>query len=107
MTAPGSEQVRRLYEAAEESAAKASEALVNTGAFAELMGLVAGNIVALTKIGSDALDLFYRNLRLTSKSDITKLAQQLARNEDKLELVLQEIERLQDQLESRPRAAAK
>jgi hypothetical protein len=39
-----------------------------------------------------------RNLRLAGRRDITALARQIARTEDKLELVLQEVERLQEQL---------
>jgi hypothetical protein len=35
-----------------------------------------------------------RNLRIASRRDVANLARQLARTEDKLELLLQEVERL-------------
>jgi hypothetical protein len=57
---------------------------------------VTQNVMGLTKIGFDVLDLTVRNLRLAGRPDITRLGSQLARNEDKLERVLQEVERLQD-----------
>ena len=56
------------------------------------------NVLAVAKIGNDAADLIVRNLRLAGRRDITKLAGQLARAEDKLEMVLQEVERLRDEL---------
>jgi hypothetical protein len=48
----------------------------------------------LTKIAFDVADLIVRNLRLAGRADIDRLGRQLARTEDKLELVLQEIEAL-------------
>lgn len=44
-------------------------------------------------------DLVLRHLRIVGRSDIIRLARQLNRTEDKLELVLQRIEELQDELE--------
>ena len=43
-------------------------------------------------------DTAWRNLRLAGRADITRLARQLNRNEDKLERVLQEVESLRDEL---------
>ncbi|MBA2516937.1 MAG: hypothetical protein H0V22_06420 [Solirubrobacterales bacterium] len=48
------------------------------------------------KLGSDVADLVVRNLRLAGRRDVIALARQIARTEDKLELVLQEVEHLQD-----------
>ena len=45
------------------------------------------------------MDLVLRNLRLAGRRDVVRLARQLARTEDKLERVLQEVETLRDQLE--------
>jgi ApbE superfamily uncharacterized protein (UPF0280 family) len=59
---------------------------------------VAENAAALTKLGNDAMDLALRNLRLAGRRDVVRLARQLARTEDKLERVLQEVEMLRDQL---------
>jgi len=92
------EDVRRLYEDAEKRTADAMEELVKKDAFGELLGRATENILAVTRIGNDAADLVVRNLRLAGRRDITSLARQLARTEDKLEQVLQEVERLQEQL---------
>ncbi len=96
------EQMARLYEQAEAAAARASERLVGSGGFASLLGQMAENAAALTKLSGDALDLAIRNLRLAGRRDVIRLGRQLARTEDKLERVLQEIEALQDQLAAAP-----
>jgi len=96
------EQVARLYEQAESEAAKASERLVGSGGFASLLGQFAENAAALTKLSGDGLDLVLRNLRLAGRRDIIRLSRQLARTEDKLERVLQEIEAVRDRFESEP-----
>jgi 5'-deoxynucleotidase YfbR-like HD superfamily hydrolase len=92
------EEVRRLYEEAETRTAKAMEQLVSRESFGELLARVTENTLALVNIGNDVFDLVVRNLRIAGRRDITALAKQLARTEDKLELVLQEVERLQEQL---------
>ncbi len=96
------EQVRRLYEEAEAKAAAAMEQLVGRDAFGELLAKVTENVVALTKIGNDVLDLAVRNLRVASRRDIARLGAQVARTEDKLEMVLQEVEALRAEREERP-----
>ncbi|MBV9309359.1 MAG: hypothetical protein JOZ73_00925 [Solirubrobacterales bacterium] len=95
-----SEEVKRLYEEAESATARALEESVSRPSFGELLARVTENAVALTKIGTDVFDLMLRNLRLAGRQDVTRLARQLARTEDKLELVLQEVERLNDRLEA-------
>jgi len=90
------EQVGRLYEQAESEAAKATERLVGSGGFASLLGQFAENAAALTKLSGDTLDLVLHNLRLAGRRDIIRLSRQLARTEDKLERVLQEIEKFLD-----------
>src|ERR1700722_14467296 len=96
------EQVARLYEQTESEAAKATERLVGSGGFASLRGALGENGAALTKLSGDALDLALRNLRLAGRRDIIRLSRQLARTEDKLERVLQEIEAVRDLLEREP-----
>jgi hypothetical protein len=93
------QEVRRLYEDAETRAAKAAERVVSRDSFGELLAMATENVVALTRIGFDAMDLIWSNLRLAGRRDITRLARQLGRTEDKLELVLQEVERLREQAE--------
>ena len=98
------EQVRALYENAESSAAKAFEEAVSKPSFGALLAHSAENVAALSRIGSDLADLVLRNLRVAGRADITRLARQLHRTEDKLERVLQEVEQLRDEL---PRGDAK
>jgi hypothetical protein len=104
------EQVARLYEQAESQAAKSSEHLVGSHGFASLLGQLAENGAALTKLGNDGMDLVIRNLRVAGRRDVVRLARQLARTEDKLERVLQELEEVRDALRDRdgqaPRASS-
>jgi hypothetical protein len=100
------EEARRLYQEAETRTAKAMEDLVARESFGELLARMTENVLAVTKLGNDAFDLVIRNLRLAGRRDITGLARQLARTEDKLELVLQEVERLQEQLARSENGAA-
>jgi len=93
-----SEDVRHLYEEAETRTAQAFEDVVSRGSFGELLARMTENVVALTKIATDVFDLTLRNLRLAGRQDVARLARQLARTEDKLELVLQGVERLADEL---------
>lgn len=99
------EQVRALYDEAESQTAKALEELVSKPSFGLLMARSAENVAALTRIGSDVADLMLRNLRLAGRADITRLARQLHRTEDKLEQVLQEVEGLRDELRRRDEAS--
>jgi hypothetical protein len=103
------QQVRALYENAESSAAKAFEEAVSKPSFGALLAHSAENVAALSRIGSDVADLVLRNLRLAGRADITRLARQLHRTEDKLERVLQEVEHLRDELsraEAKPATAS-
>jgi hypothetical protein len=101
------DQHRTLYEQSESRTAQAFEELVGKPSFGVLMARSAENVVAITRIGSDVADLLLRNLRLAGRADITRLALQLHRTEDKLERVLQEVEDLRDGLGSErgPRSA--
>jgi hypothetical protein len=99
------EDAGRLYEEAESRTARAFETLVSRDSFGELLARVTENTVALTKIGSDILDLTLRNLRLAGRQDVTRLARQLGRTEDKLERLLQEVERLHDRADALERPA--
>src|ERR671933_1949875 len=99
--APTPEQeVRRLYEETEARMAKATERVVSRDSFGELLAMMTENVVALTRIGNEAMDLVLRNLRVASRQDINRLTRALGRTEDKLEQVLQEVEQLRDELGS-------
>jgi hypothetical protein len=87
---------------AEERTAKAAEDLVRSGAFGELLARTTQNVIGLTKIGFDVLDLTVRNLRIAGRPDIARLGAQLGRTEDKLERVLQEVEELRDEVAAKP-----
>ncbi len=98
-TKPGpDEQIRTLYEQAEGQVAKAVEGMVARDSFGVLLARMTENVVAVSRIGSDMADLVLRNLRLAGRQDVVRLSRQLNRTEDKLEHVLQEVERLQDEL---------
>jgi hypothetical protein len=94
------QEVRRLYEEAESRVAKAAERVVSRDSFGELLAMMTENVVALTRIGNEAMDLVLRNLRVASRQDINRLTRSLGRAEDKLEQVLQEVEELRDELSS-------
>jgi hypothetical protein len=95
-------QVRALYEQAESQTARAFEELVSKPSFGVLLARTAENVAAIARIGSDVSDLVLRNLRLAGRADVTRLARQLHRTEDKLERVLQELEELRDELAHAP-----
>jgi hypothetical protein len=96
------DQIRALYEQAESGAAQAMEDLVAKQSFGGVLAMTTENLAALMRLGADLADLTLRNLRIASRADITRLAGQLNRTEDKLERVLQEVEALRDQLASEP-----
>ena len=98
------EETRRLYEDAESRTARAFEQLVARDSFGELLAKATENVVGITKITTDVFDLILRNLRLAGRQDIVRLSRQLARTEDKLEQLLQEVERLQEK--STPRRSS-
>jgi hypothetical protein len=104
-TSPNPEfDVRSLYEEMESDTAQAFEELVSKPSFGVLLARMAENVAAITRIGSDAGDLVLRNLRLAGRADVTRLARQLHRTEDKLERVLQELEALRDERAPAPSA---
>jgi hypothetical protein len=91
--------VRKILGAMEGEAAAAMEQLVAGEGFARLLVQLTENVVAASRIGGDVWDLFLGNLRLAGRRDIDRLARQLIRTEDKLERVLQAVERLEDSSE--------
>jgi hypothetical protein len=98
------QQARALYEQAESQTAPAFEQLVSRPSFGVLLARSAENAAAMARIGSDFGDLVVRNLRLAGRVDVTRLARQLYRTEDKLERLLQEVEELREELSRGPAA---
>lgn len=94
-TGTRAEQIQQLYADAESKAGEAMEGLVASNGFAELLSLLTSNVVALVKVGGETADAVIRAARLAGRSDVARLSRQLARTEDKLELVLQELRALQ------------
>jgi molecular chaperone GrpE (heat shock protein) len=92
------ERARQAMEEAEKRTASAMEKLVQSNAFGELLARSTENVMGLTRIGFDTFDLVIRNLRIAGRKDVARLGTQLARTEDKLERVLQEVEGLRDEL---------
>ena len=88
----------QALEDAEKQTAGAMEQLVQSNAFGELLARSTENVMGLTRIGFDTFDLVIRNLRIAGRKDVARLGTQLARTEDKLERVLQEVEDLRDEL---------
>jgi hypothetical protein len=85
----------KLMEDIEGQTAEAMEQMVGGEGFTEMLTRVTENVVALSKIRSDFGDLLLRNLRIAGVADINRLAEQLGRTEDKLELLLQAVQRLE------------
>jgi hypothetical protein len=105
-TPAAEEQVRALYEQAASRTADAFEELVSKPSVGVLLARSAENVAAIARIGSDFADLVPRNLRLAGRADVTRLARQLDRTEEKLERLLREVEELRDELARGPSAAA-
>lgn len=82
------------------------EEVINSKSFGTMLAQTAGNLVALQRIGNEMTDLALRNARIASRADVTSLHRQLARSEDKLEMVLETVERLEDDLAAERRRNA-
>src|SRR5918911_857762 len=68
------QEVRRLYEEAESRLAKAAERVVSRDSFGELLAMMTENVVALTRIGNEAMDLVLQ--------EVEKLRDELGRSPD-------------------------
>ena len=93
-------QVHQRYVAAETRAASALESLVGSNVFGELLATSASNAMALARLANGGIDRGVRALRVAGRSDVTDLARQLARTEDKLERMLQLVEELEGRIDS-------
>jgi hypothetical protein len=92
-------QAYKAYEQLEGQLSGALDKLVATNAFADLLATSATNAMALTRIANGTVDRVVRSTRLAARRDVTELARQLARTEDKLERLLQAVEALQTRLD--------
>ncbi len=88
------------YEQFESRLSTAMDQLVGTNGFAELFTTSASAMMAMTRTVNGALDEAVRATRLAARQDVTSLARQLARTEDKMERLLQLVEDISDRLEA-------
>ncbi|MFZ0159863.1 MAG: hypothetical protein WAL50_12605 [Kineosporiaceae bacterium] len=93
------------YEQLESRLSTAMDQLVATNGFAELFTTSATTMMALSRMVNGAIDRAARSTRLAARQDVTSLARQLARTEDKLERLLQAVEGIQDQLDLQEQAS--
>ena len=94
------DEVQRLYNEAESQMARAMEDLVARDSFGSVLVRVTENVMGVAQIANGAIDLVVRNTRIAGRADVVKLARQIGRTEDKLEMVLQEVERLHERLDA-------
>lgn len=99
-------QAYRAYERFEGQLSAAMDQLVATNGFADLLATSATTVMALTRLANGTVDRFVRSTRLAARQDVTQLARQLARTEDKLERLLQAVEDLQGRLDAAQQEAA-
>ena len=72
--------------------------VVGSESFARLLAQTMGTTMGVTKLWSDGMELGMRSLRMPTQGELTRIAAQIARLEDKLEDVLVAVERLEDQV---------
>jgi BMFP domain-containing protein YqiC len=92
-------QAYKAYEQLEGRLSTALDQLVGSNGFADLLASSATNVMALTRVANGTVDQAVRATRLAVRKDVTDLARQLARTEDKLERLLQAVEALQARLD--------
>ena len=93
-------QAYHAYEQLEGRLSTALDQLVTTNGFADLLATSATNVMAMTRLANGSVDRIVRSTRLAARQDVTELARQLARTEDKLERLLQAVELLQERLDT-------
>jgi BMFP domain-containing protein YqiC len=93
-------QAYAAYEQLEGRLSTAMDRLVATNGFAEIFTTSATNLMAIMRIVNGGVDQAVRMTRLAVRQDITGLARQLARTEDKLERLLQAVEQLEARLDA-------
>ncbi len=101
-----SEHAARVYEQAEANTAKAAERIVGSEGFGSMLGQLAENTAAISRLASDTPDVVLRNLRLAGRRDVVRLSRQPVRTEDKLERVRQ-VAKLRHELSHRPAPSTK
>jgi hypothetical protein len=91
-------ELRSILEEAEAGIAEALENVVAGQPFGAMVAFATENAMALGRIMRESADLAVSNLRIAGRSDVVRLERQLGRTEDKLEVLLQELEGLRGEL---------
>jgi hypothetical protein len=99
-------QAYAAYEQLEGRLSTALDKVVATNAFADLLATSATNVMAVTRLANGTVDRAVRTTRLAARTDVTDLARQLARTEEKLERLLQLVEALGDRLDQQEAASS-
>src|SRR3954451_10480126 len=92
------EQLRQLFGQVEKRTAAAMEEVVHRDAFGEILARVTENVMGLTRIGFDVLDLTVRNLRPPGRLHLIPVGPPVAPNEDQLGPRPQEVQAVQDRV---------
>lgn len=95
------DRMSAAYAQTESALSAASEKLVSSEAFADLLAFTTSNVLAVVRIANDTADSVVRNMRLAGRRDVARLGTQLARTEDKLERLLQEVRELRTAVDDR------
>jgi hypothetical protein len=96
-----SDDIRKRAEEAEAATARAVEEVAGGEAFGALLARTAENAAAMMGMWTDACDTVLRNFRVAGRQDVARLGARMSQTDDKLERVLQELYRLQDELAAR------
>jgi hypothetical protein len=82
---------------AESSLEEELQKVVGSDSFARLLAQSMGTTMGAVKLWNDGLELAMRSMRLPTQGELTRIASQVARLEDKLEDLLIAVERLEEQ----------
>src|SRR5262249_2840028 len=85
-------------EEAEARTAGAMEQLVGSEDFAELLAMMTGNVMAVTRLAGTWMDQLLANLHMAGRADVARLGRPPARPQGKPERLLPVVEELQDRL---------
>jgi ubiquinone biosynthesis protein UbiJ len=93
-TSTVSDALRRTLADAEGRMASSMEQVVGSKGFSQLLSQAAENTAALASINAELWDMVLRNFRMAGRADIHRLGRRVNGLDDKLEMILQELESL-------------
>jgi hypothetical protein len=89
-----SDALRRTLADAEGRMASSMEQVVASKGFSQILAQAAENAAALASINAEVWDMVLRNFRMVGRADIHRLGRRVNGLDDKLEMILQELESL-------------